>query len=151
MNTGVPNPVTNITEPVRTPSGANYQPNWRQLSQYLNALNTALQTIVPIRTVGTNYTVQLTDRVINVDATNNNVTVTIPSPAVFPSNQPVWGDFIYEVKRIDNGSNMVTIIAANGSTIDGASSLTLLGYAVARLRPYALYGASSAFSAWGLY
>src|ERR1700722_11007293 len=150
MQTGIPYPIP-IIQPVERPKGTfDYTRVFKDLTDYVNQLNHALLTLDPIRTVGVSYTLALTDRVINVYATAGNVVITIPSPAVYPSGLPIWGDFVYEIKRLDASGNSVTVEAANGATIDGAGTKTMAQWDKLRLRPYALYGAS-VYSAWGLY
>lgn len=150
MQTGIANPVP-IIAPVQKPNGeADLLRIWKDLTDYVNLLNTALQTIVPIRTVGVSYTVQLTDRVINVDCTAGDVVISLPSPGAFPTNLSVFGDFVFEIKRIDNSGNMVTVLPPEGRLIDTFASLTLLAYACVRIRPYMPYKGNQ-YTEYGVY
>jgi len=63
------------------------------------------------------YSVQTTDFVIIADATAGAVVITLP--AADDGNQLV------RIKKLDSTANTVTINAAGGQTIDGASSLVL--------------------------
>ena len=150
MKTGIPNPIP-IISPVRLPNGKeNLLRIWKDLTDWVNLLNTALESVVPIRTVGVSYSAKLTDHVINVDCTAGNVVITLPSPGAFPDNFSIWGDFIYEIKRIDSSGNTVTVEGPEGVLIDAYSSLTLLPYASVRLRPFAPYKGNQ-FTGYGVY
>ena len=158
MQTGIPNPIP-IIQPVSLPSKGNDPKQMmvallrvmKDLTGYTNLLNKGLMTLVPIRTVGVSYSPSTTDRVINIDATAGNVVITLLSPGAYQgSNDPIFGDPLLILKRIDASVNTVTVEAINGATIDGAGSITLSQWDTARLRPYALYGAPG-YTAWGLY
>ena len=150
MQTGIPNPIP-IISPVRLTGGKeDYTRVFKDLTEYVIAFNTALQSVVPIRTVGVSYWAQLTDHVINVDCTAGNVVITLPSPGAFPDNFSIWGDFIYEIKRIDSSGNTVTVEGPEGVLIDAYSALTLLPYASVRLRPYSPYKGNQ-FTGYGVY
>lgn len=114
MNTGVPNPIINITDPVRTPHGENYQPNWRLVSQYLNALNTTLQAIIPIhsRVITESQTQQVGDYAILVDVTYGDVVLTL-LPA---STSPPYQIFVKLVAGTTG--NTLTIQASANDFID---------------------------------
>jgi hypothetical protein len=63
-------------------------------------------------------TVQKTDLFIACDCTSNAIAVELP---------PADDGGFFVVKKIDSGSNIVTITAANNKLIDGASSYSLSG------------------------
>lgn len=65
--------------------------------------------------VTSNITLTRENHYVDVDATNNTVTIYLPSVNTL---QP--GD-IFSIKKIDTSSNQVTIIPFTGQTIDGES------------------------------
>jgi hypothetical protein len=156
MQTGIPNPIpiiqpVSIRRNIQDPQQIAMLRVLKDLTDYTNLLNQGLMTIVPIRTVGVSYGVQLTDRVINIDASAGNVVITLLSPGAYQdSNVPIWGDYVVELKRIDASLNTVTVIAVNGARIDGQVAITMIQWNYLRLRPYALYG-SDQFTQWGIY
>ncbi|HET8587221.1 MAG TPA: hypothetical protein VFM74_05025 [Candidatus Limnocylindria bacterium] len=70
------------------------------------------------RTVTADTTVNALDELLRVDATAGAVTITL-RPSQQPPRRPL------RVKKIDDSANAVTIAAADGETIEGASSVTL--------------------------
>lgn len=64
-----------------------------------------------------NYTVNVVDDTILVDATAGAVTITLISAAKTPNS--------YTVKKVDSSANTVTIAAAGSENIDGASTAVL--------------------------
>ena len=76
----------------------------------LTGLNTA------ITTKTANYTALTTDHTILVDATSNNVTITLPTA--------VGNSRLYTIKRIDGSVNTVTIATTSSQTIDGSTTYT---------------------------
>lgn len=74
---------------------------------------------VPVATVTSNVTLSSTTHcVVLVDATNNNVTVTLPSASGITGRQ-------FVVKRIDSSTRAVTVATQSGQFIDNVSSLQL--------------------------
>lgn len=71
----------------------------------------------PVTPVSSNYTVNIVDELILVNATAGPVTITLISAVATPN--------IYTVKKTDASVNTVTIAAAGGQTIDGASTVVL--------------------------
>jgi len=71
-----------------------------------------------IATKTANYTATDTDSVLICDASSGALTVTLPSASGIAGRQ-------YTIKRINTGTNVVTIAAASGETIDGAASVDL--------------------------
>ena len=76
----------------------------------LTGLNTA------ITTKTADYTALTTDHTILVDATSNNVTITLPTA--------VGNSRLYTIKRIDGSVNTVTIATTSSQTIDGSTTYT---------------------------
>lgn len=73
---------------------------------------------IPVRSISADYTAQLYDCVLIVDASGGAVTVTLPSA----SNAKAQ---MFVVKRVDSSANAVTVAAQVGETIDGAASVAL--------------------------
>lgn len=71
----------------------------------------------PARTVTSNYTVNVLDDTIYVDASGGAVTVTLISSQ--------WTPNTYTVVKIDSSANAVTVAAKSGETINGAASVNL--------------------------
>lgn len=93
-----------------------------------------------------NYTATVLDQTILVDATNNDVTITLISAA--------WTPNVFPIMRLDTSGHTVTVrtvdlvelIHRAGSGTGGATSVTLVGqYAKANLRPTRVGGI------WGWY
>ena len=79
-------------------------------------------------TITSDYTAKLSDRFLFVDATDGEVTVTLPLAAVAD-------DYEFTVKKIDSSGNAVNI--ASSSNIDGSTPLVLLAqYDVATVLAY---------------
>ncbi len=72
----------------------------------------------PVLTKTANYTATKDDKVILVDATSGAVTITLPVAALSKS-------IIYDIKKIDSSTNVVTVDADGSETIDGATTQTL--------------------------
>ena len=64
------------------------------------------------------YTLTATDSVLLADATSAAITVTLPSAVGIAGRQ-------YTIKRVNSGSNNVTLTTTSGQTIDGATTKTL--------------------------
>lgn len=77
------------------------------------------------------------DRIVLVDATTNNVTVTLPAANAYGAS--ITRELT--VKRIDATGNTATVQRAGADTIDGATNFTLAGAAAKHL-------ASNAAAAW---
>lgn len=75
---------------------------------------TGLETEIITRTA--DYTVTETDHTILVDATSGNVTITLRTA--------VGSKQLYNIKRIDNSGNTVTVATTSSQTIDGATTYT---------------------------
>lgn len=71
----------------------------------------------PVKTVTSNYTVNVVDNTILVNAASGPITVTLISAAWTPNS--------YTVKKTDTSANAVTVAAQGGQTIDGVSTYTL--------------------------
>jgi hypothetical protein len=71
--------------------------------------------LFPVRRVTTNYTMDLNDSIILVDATAGNVTVTLQAALQWEQKRLV-------VKKIDASVNTVTIDANSTELIDGAAT-----------------------------
>lgn len=69
----------------------------------------------PVKRVTTNYTVDLNDSIILVDATAGNVTITLQAALQWEQKRLV-------VKKIDSSVNTVTIDANSTELIDGAAT-----------------------------
>jgi hypothetical protein len=76
-----------------------------------------------VRTVAADYAAGDGDHTILVDASAGPVTVTLPS--VLPAAGGQNPGRIYVVKKIDDGPNVVTVVAAGGASIDGAAAYAL--------------------------
>jgi len=71
------------------------------------------------RTITGNVTLAYADHgFVFVDATSGNITITLPAATTVVS---------YRLRRIDTGSNTVTINRAGSDTIEGNTSVTLVG------------------------
>lgn len=66
------------------------------------------------------YVISVDDSIITADATSEAFTVTLPSAVGIAGRE-------YTVKKIDNSSNIVTIGTTSSQTIDGRTSLALMG------------------------
>lgn len=88
----------------------------QQTRQIEEALNQALAK-QSVRTVVQNTVVTIADWYIIVDATNQDVIVTLPLSSM--------GVRAVGVKRIDGSANAVTIVPSGGDTIDGAAFKTI--------------------------
>lgn len=76
------------------------------------------------RTLTGNVTLAYADHgLVLVDATAGNITITLPAASTVVS---------YRFRRIDTGTNAVTITRAGSDTIEGATSITLVGSNAAR-------------------
>jgi hypothetical protein len=71
--------------------------------------------LFPIKRVTTNYTVDLNDAIILVDATAGNVTITLQAALQWEQKRLI-------VKKIDASINTVTIDANSTELIDGAAT-----------------------------
>ncbi len=87
------------------------------LSMSGNTLNASGLTLI---TQTTNYTVLVTDNIVLMDSTSGNLIVTLPTAASFGSNK------VLRIKKIVN-SNKIDINPNGSETIDGDTSVTLLG------------------------
>lgn len=68
------------------------------------------------------YTAALTDIYIRADATDNDVTITLPAASSAGSST---GGLWFEIKRIDGSANTVTVNTTSSQTIDGAMTYSL--------------------------
>lgn len=68
-----------------------------------------------VNSVSSSYVITSTDAVVLADATGGAVTVTLPTAASITGK-------VYTVKRINSGSNNVTLATTGGQTIDGATT-----------------------------
>ncbi|MEY3459772.1 MAG: hypothetical protein RL215_2929 [Planctomycetota bacterium] len=78
-------------------------------------LNPALRALV---SKSATYTVTKSDDIVLCNASGGAFTVTLPSAVGNTGRQ-------FVVKRLNSGSNAVTVAAAGGQTIDGAATVTL--------------------------
>ncbi len=76
---------------------------------------------VGIRTVTSDYTLAATDYVVLCDSTSGTLRVTMPSAV------ELAGEF-FVLKRIDSGTNIITLQTTGGQTIDGMSAIVLGGW-----------------------
>jgi hypothetical protein len=76
--------------------------------------------VKPIITKTSDYTAQLSDWTIAVDATINSVTITLPSAATSGKT--------FNVKKLNATINTVTITTTGGQTIDGNTSQIINDY-----------------------
>ena len=72
------------------------------------------------RAITQNHTVTAGDHTIFANATSTNITVTLPTAANIMGRQ-------YIIKRVDSSGNSVTIDPDGSETIEGASTMTLVG------------------------
>ena len=70
-------------------------------------------------TVTANYSMPVDISKVLVDATSNNITITLPDPSLSKGAS-------YSISKIDNTSNKVTIVPHNTELILGATSFELL-------------------------
>lgn len=81
----------------------------------------------PVASKTAAYTLVASDSVVLCNATSGAFTVTLPTAVGISGRQ-------YSIKRVNGGINVVTVAAASGETIDGASTTSLLTqYAVVTL------------------
>ena len=72
------------------------------------------------RAITSNHTATAGDHTIFVNATSGNITVALPTAANIMGRQ-------YVIKRVDSSVNSVTIDPDGSETIEGASTMTLVG------------------------
>jgi hypothetical protein len=72
----------------------------------------------PIKAVSATYPVGANDRTLIADATSSAFTITLPSVSASTGRK-------ITVKRVNSGSNAVTLGVSDGATIDGASTNVL--------------------------
>lgn len=72
----------------------------------------------PSATKTTNYTITVNDKIILVDATSGDITITFPAAATIQG-------MIFYIKRLDNSGYTVTLAADGSETIDGTSTKTI--------------------------
>lgn len=77
--------------------------------------------IQAVTDISIDYTVETGDENIVVDATDGNITVTLPTAA--STNR-----YEFTIKRIDDSANTVTVDGAGSETIDGELTQTLDQY-----------------------
>ena len=65
-----------------------------------------------VASTNTDYTADADDYVVLADASNNDITITLPDAAEAK-------ELVYNIKRISGGSNKVYIVAQNNQLIDG--------------------------------
>lgn len=89
--------------------------------EYSNLEATAESIIVEkdVTTVSTNYTALISDRVILVNASAGDVTITLPEISELDS---IW----ISIKKIDISWNIVNIVTPNSETIDNETSIDIL-------------------------
>lgn len=92
--------------------------NWDTIDANLAGKATSLN----VTTQTTDYTASDGDRVL-ADASGGAITITLPGPN---ANDEV------AIKKIDSGSNTVTIATPNTETIDGQSSISITGQYISR-------------------
>ena len=79
---------------------------------------------VNVETKTANYTLTTLDSVILGDATSGNITITLPDPATcYDSTNKA--SIVYNISKIDNTANTVTISPYASETIAGDSSFAL--------------------------
>ncbi|MFN6560009.1 MAG: hypothetical protein RMY28_009395 [Nostoc sp. ChiSLP01] len=74
--------------------------------------------------VFSDYTLTENDDFLAVDCSDGAVNITLPSATLEDVVYPIFSR-IYEIKKVDNTPNIVTVTAINSETIDNASSITL--------------------------
>lgn len=79
----------------------------------------------PITTVTGNTTLALNNSTVRVDATSGAITISLPSAS------SVSG-FIFNIKKIDNSVNTVTIDPSGSELIDGASTHVIINQYTSR-------------------
>ncbi len=94
----------------------NRQTYYKALSDIEQQINRAVDGyLFPVKRVTTNYTMNLNDSIILVDATAGNVTITLQAALQ-------WEQKKLTVKKIDTSGNTVTIDGNGAETIDGAAT-----------------------------
>lgn len=73
--------------------------------------------IVQTKTAG--YTVAVGDNYVRADATSGNITMTLQVASAYVTNKRI------RFKKIDSGTNTVTIAAGGSDTIDGSATYVL--------------------------
>jgi hypothetical protein len=74
--------------------------------------------------ISANYSPDLDDDILEVDASGGNITITIRE--TFDGYNPgQYAAKLLSIKKIDSSSNTVTINAYSGQNIDGSSSIVL--------------------------
>ena len=77
---------------------------------------------VPVSTKTTNYSCNVDDRILLVDATSGDVEITLPNPSLSYVN---GGSIPISINKIDNSANIVSILPFASETILGDSSVVL--------------------------
>ncbi len=99
---------------------------WRILVKTLRDLFFQISDVVnindtpPVLTKTANYTLTKDDKVILADATSGAFTVTLPVAALAKN-------LMFDIKKIDSSSNIVTLDGDGSEEIDGATTFDLLG------------------------
>lgn len=83
-----------------------------------NKTVTAADIVVPVSTKTATYTLTASDNVINADATTSAFTITLPTAVGVVGRR-------YTIKRVNGGSNAVTVSTTSSQTIDGSSTYIL--------------------------
>jgi len=78
--------------------------------------------VTNIQPISRNYQAQISDDILYVDASGGAVTITLPSAAAVRASGNVTP---ISVIKIDSSANAVTIAAAAGNTVNGASSVSI--------------------------
>lgn len=87
-----------------------------RLTQIADVVN--INAAPPSKVITGDYTLLQTDRVILVDASGGPITLTLPKAVFSPSRE-------FDIKKIDNTGNVVTIDPDGSETIDGNANTTL--------------------------
>jgi hypothetical protein len=72
----------------------------------------------PVRTITTDYVITSFDRMVFADTTSNDITIYLPSATTTAGRE-------FIIQRVVSGSNVLTIQAYTGETVEGSGSITL--------------------------
>lgn len=104
-----------------------------EITNYIKSLIFHNASILPYKTVTSDYTLTGTDYAVYANATSGGITITLPDPSNYPGK-------IFFIKKIDSSDNSVTVSASN-STIDNLGSVPLTD-------PYQIIAVQSISDKW---
>ncbi len=111
---GLVSPTDTLDQLVTAIDASGYLVTFNNIDMFIN--NSIVGASVTVRTITSDDTLVVSDDIIEIDASSNNVELTL-----LATNTKVIG-----VKRIDKTNNIASIIVDGGGTIDGQDELTIV-------------------------